>query len=536
VRERTHLKNLFAFRLKAATVSVGVFLAYVCCLNQFGVAAQLPPSRGKMLLQKAITHADWFNWVDAASEFQEAEKEFESEHDRRNATYAKIGFLRATMEDNSLATVRDELQQISSTSEVQGDPELLLFASIAKADVDGELNALDARNDWQQIEILAKAQNAKLWAIRAPGERSFSEFLLGNISKGRILVATALAATQKTQDVAGQIRYLTAIGAALHISDQDDQAFEYLTKATDLVRAHPEAGYSFVTNEYMLETLVGLKRYQEAENLGQSIIRESALRKKKVKEAQALITLATIQERTARQNQAIQTLISAEQLTSSGSFSRLYADVQFRLADIHRERGENRMAEGRLTRGLAATENTPEIWLMPARLESLAELKTADGKYPEADGLYHRAADLVEALIGSTSNSQAERSLIAANSEIFVKHFQLCADHLNNVEDAYLGLEETRGRTYLDMLRGAFAQKQMSGVAIDRTLGRLRQQLAQTTDPEARAALNNTIFNTNSSGGRRTLKTLGRAAERLKSSPSALCKPDLPLTKPCSNL
>jgi tetratricopeptide (TPR) repeat protein len=334
------------------------------------------------------------------------------------------------MEDDSLGKVRDELQQISKTPEVQSDPKLLLFASIAKADVNGELNAQDARNDWQQIEILAKAQNDKLWAIRAPGERSFSEFLLGNISKGRILVATALAATQKTQDIAGQIRYLTAIGAALHILDQDDQAFEYLTKAADLVRAHPEAGYSFVTNEYMLETLVGLKRYQEAENLGQSIIHESALRKKKVKEAQALITLATIQERTARQNQAIQTLTSAEHLTSNGRFSRLYADVQFRLADIYRERGENRMAELRIARGLAATENTPEIWLMPARLQSLAELKAADGKYPEADGLYHWAADLVEALIGSTRNSQAERSLIAANSEISVKHFELCAEHL----------------------------------------------------------------------------------------------------------
>jgi len=192
-----------------------------------------------MLLQKARTHADWFNWVDAAGEFQQAEKVFESEHDRRNSIYARIGFLGATMEDDSLGKVRDELQQISKTPEVQSDPKLLLFASIAKADVNGELNAQDARNDWQQIEILAKAQNDKLWAIRAPGERSFSEFLLGNISKGRILVATALAATQKTQDIAGQIRYLTAIGAALHISDQGDQAFEYLTKAADLVRAHP---------------------------------------------------------------------------------------------------------------------------------------------------------------------------------------------------------------------------------------------------------------------------------------------------------
>ena len=57
--------------------------------------------------------------------------------------------------------------------EVQNDPELLLFASIAKAGVDGELNAQDARGDWQRIEQLAKSQNNQKWGNRALGERSF---------------------------------------------------------------------------------------------------------------------------------------------------------------------------------------------------------------------------------------------------------------------------------------------------------------------------------------------------------------------------
>jgi CHAT domain-containing protein len=215
-----------------------------------------------------------------------------------------------------------------------------------------------------------------------------------------------------------------------------------------------------------------------------------------VKEAQALITLATIQEETKRQPQAIETLYSAEHLTSKGNFTRLYADIQFRLADIYRQRGENAMAERRLTRGLSATQNTPEIWLMPARLESLAELKTADGQYLEADALYHRASDLVDVLIGGTTNPQAERTLIVANSEIFVKHFQLSADHLNRVDDAYEGIEEARGRESLDMLRGAFPETNARDVTIDRTLGRLRQQLAQASGDRPRTELKNAIFNT----------------------------------------
>ena len=261
-------------------------------------AGQTSGSSGRATLQKAVTHAEWFNWADAAVEFEAAEKLLTGEHDRRNALYARIGSLRATMEDHSLVEVGKQFGRIAEMPEVQNDPELLLFASIAKADVDGELNAQDARNEWIEIERLAKAQNNQLWANRAPGERSFSEFLLGNISIGRGLIATAYASTQKTGDIGGQIRYETAIGATMYLTHQDDHALEYLTKASDLVRTHPQAGYPFVTNAYLMQTLVGLKRFNEAETLGQAIIKEAVLRKKRVKEAQAFITLATIQEAT----------------------------------------------------------------------------------------------------------------------------------------------------------------------------------------------------------------------------------------------
>jgi tetratricopeptide (TPR) repeat protein len=73
--------------------------------------------------------------------------------------------------------------------------------------------------------------------------------------------------------------------------------------------------------------------------LAHSIIREADRRNRKVKEAQALITLARIQQQTKRLNEAIQTLNAAERLTSSGNFARLSADIQLVLADLYRERG-----------------------------------------------------------------------------------------------------------------------------------------------------------------------------------------------------
>ena len=109
---------------------------------------------------------------------------------------------------------------------------------------------------------------------------------------------------------------------------------------------------------------MGLKKFNEAEALGQSIIREAALRNRKVKEAQALITLATTRNWAPGPSNTNASL--AEKLTLTGTFNRLSADVQFRLADIYRLRGQNGMSQRRLAHGVTIAQNTPEIWLLPA--------------------------------------------------------------------------------------------------------------------------------------------------------------------------
>src|SRR5260370_245532 len=112
--------------------TIGLLLASVC--GFWAPAAAPRPLRpsGSAVLNRATTHAAWFNWADATAEFQEAQRLLIEEHDQRKALYAKIGVLRATMEAHSLSDVRENLRLIAQTPEVQHDPELLLFASIAK--------------------------------------------------------------------------------------------------------------------------------------------------------------------------------------------------------------------------------------------------------------------------------------------------------------------------------------------------------------------------------------------------------------------
>lgn len=476
-------------------VSTAILLAFsLSAVSQQATA--ISETTADAILKQALVHADAFNWADAGTEFQQAELLFEAQHDERNALYAHIGFLRGTMEEHSLDDVKAELVHILARPDVQADPDLLLFASIAKADIEGEINAEDAKDEWIQIEAIAARANNTKWINRAPGEQSFSEFLTGNISKGRVLIAKALSAAQKTNDVAAQIRYLTAISGALSQSQKYDQALDYVTRALDLARVHKEVGYPFVSDEFKLQALVGLRRFDSAETIAEEIIAEADLRNKRVKKAQAMITLARIEVQTGRTELAIQTLTEAGQLAEAGNFTRLLADTQFVLADLYRDRGDIHNATLYLNRGLSTAAKTPELWLMPGRLQSLAELKVAAGDYQEADRLYHRASDLIDALVGSTTNPRAESNLVSANSQIFVKHFQLAAEDLKSVDDAYHVVESARGRATIDALRGAFPASGAGALGIEQKLSHLRRQVATASSERDRLQLNNAIFRT----------------------------------------
>jgi hypothetical protein len=107
-------------RIKAIRVSALSILFRVFILITIGLKlpAHSTSQPADLVLRQALEHADWFNWADAAPEFQEAQRLFIIEHDRRNALYARIGTLRATMEDHSLTEVQKELAELVGRREV----------------------------------------------------------------------------------------------------------------------------------------------------------------------------------------------------------------------------------------------------------------------------------------------------------------------------------------------------------------------------------------------------------------------------------
>ncbi|MDQ6662850.1 MAG: hypothetical protein M3Z23_00460 [Acidobacteriota bacterium] len=250
--------------------------------------------------------------------------------------------------------------------------------------------------DWEAVLELANVLGNKKWQNRASGEIGFALFLEGDIQTARQRVAGALIGATTLHDTGAQIRYLAAIGTGLVLVGSYGEAIEYFDKALNVAPGNPDSGFQFLIYEGRLQALKGMNQLDAAQQLAEKIITEARLHKKHVKETQALITASGIAVAQNHFPDAIEELQGAINLATSGGFQRLLADAQFDLADIYRNAGDLPKAEATANAAVALTQTSGELYLLPNRLRSLAELKTSQGKYQAADATYDRASYFID--------------------------------------------------------------------------------------------------------------------------------------------
>ena len=127
-------------------------------------AAQEPPA--KELLARALHLADLYNWADAAPVFTEAEKLFARAGDQRNTLYAGLGRIPSNIEreQQALPMVSAQLaEELEDDPLLQNDKELRMFCLIVKGDIDTETNTGAMRQDWEQVQILARDLGDTKW-------------------------------------------------------------------------------------------------------------------------------------------------------------------------------------------------------------------------------------------------------------------------------------------------------------------------------------------------------------------------------------
>src|SRR5260370_17718378 len=154
------------------------------------------------------------------------------------------------MEQLTLPEVAEELgTDLDKNPLLQSDNELRLVCLMVRGDIDGEIDAVPMRRDWEAALKVAKALGDKKWENRASGEIGFSLFLEGDMTAARQKVAGALIGAMMLGDTGAQIRYLAAIGHAFVQMGCYDDSLGYFHIALEIAPSNPATGYPFLLNE-----------------------------------------------------------------------------------------------------------------------------------------------------------------------------------------------------------------------------------------------------------------------------------------------
>jgi len=231
-----------------------------------------------------------------------------------------------------------------------------------------------------------------------------------------------------------------------------------------------------------------------AEQLANEIIAQARSRQKHVKETQALITAGTVEVAKKDEARAIEDFQTAIDLAQKGKFTRLLADAQFYLEDIYRKRGDLPKAESLAAAAAESTQSSGDIYLLPLRLQALAQLQVSQGKYRDASATYDRASDILDAMIGNVTSAHGKIGLITAMSVVYTEHFALVADHLNDTAKAFSVLEHARGRVATDLLMSGQPPDSPEELEIEKHISRLNLELTKTNSAEQVRNIRDEIF------------------------------------------
>jgi len=443
-------------------------------------------SQAKELLARALHLADLYNWADAAPPFSEAEQLFAGAGDQRNALYARLGRIRSNIErdQQTLPLVSNQLAEaLADDPLLQNDKDLRMFCLIVKGDIDTEINTGAMRFDWEQVEALAQGLGDTKWQYRALAQLGIAAFYDADLETAGNDVRIALAEATTAGDVGAQVRILTILGNGLVLSKMYEQALPYLEKAISIASAIPDSGYQFGAQEFRLDALIGLRQFDTAQRIIEDVLMRARETRRTVHEANALYLAADVAGARQDRKTALSKLEQAAALGKAAGLTRLLAEVYTRTAEIHREGGDLEAAEQFAELGAASTQESGDVWAVPQRLQVLAELQVARGRYAEADRVYDRAEAFLDSMIGNVSTALEKTAVITASSQIYSEHFALIAERFSDLPKAYAIIEQVRGRVAADLL-AAGSVAPPAATRAERAISQLRLKLmaARSTD------------------------------------------------------
>ncbi len=450
------------------------------------------PINPRQELASGLRAAEAYNWTAATAHLRYAQIHL-PQADRRERTLAKILFLRSTMEQRNLAELTRGYRFLADDPTVKDDAELGMWLYIAKGDCDNDLQFPEAsQRDWQTVEQLASVTKNARWEYRAKGELAIPAYYMGDLAKSRKLVSEALEAASAASDYPSVVRLLTHIGAVYVMRGSFEIGMEHLRKAEALA-AKASSEYPAVVKISELLGLIGLGKLDEATVLANDIIGRMHAQDRRINEAQTRVMLAAIYQKRNNLPAAIQELTTAIRISKAGNYYHSLSEAQKALGEIYLKRGELQKASSLIAGSIDSLTNSGMVSDLPERLLLLAKLRTQEGKFGQADAVYRRAENQIDAQLALTPLS-TKPLVLKSTSDIYADHFELLAEHSHDVGRQYGTIERVRGRMLLDLLSAGRSPSGTDSDSVEPEISALRLQLASARTPQEAERARNAIF------------------------------------------
>ena len=448
-------------------------------------------SSGHDALNKARFYADLYNWGEADPLFKRAEMLLRVS-DPKGALYARIGTLRQDRTRPITRISQEIAQLLAENTYLKQDDELRLFALTVKGDLDGELDAAAAREDWTKVVALSKKMHNAKWVYRGEGQLGFCDYYQGDLASTQRRVTLALTAATQAGDLGAQVFFLSTMGLGLTgLNMPDASAFGYVQKAIALAQAHPEVGEPFIANEALVELLAKTGKIEEAQQRIDELLSQpnlTPIRRMNYTFVAGFVALAAKDPHTATAF-----FERALAMANGPGLTRQSANVQQLLAGIYLQQGNLSQAENVAHNAVIGIEKGGVLPELPGSLDAYAQVLIAEGKYSDARSAYNRAEIVQDSLVGRGDSLMTKTAAITGADQLYAHHFSLIADRFVDADEAYRVIEQGRARGVVELLLARRVNTPES-LKLDGKIARLRIEMATLHTDDAIKKQQEAIF------------------------------------------
>jgi len=454
-------------------------------------------SQGSLtLLAEADRLAMLYNWPEAARLYAKAESLFAQSADRKNALAARLGYVWATADAGVSPAITREVAAHLQDPVVQADPRLMLRGLVAKAVLDQNTNEMAARKPWKEILELATRLGDKRWEGRAKAEIGQILYMDGDIMSAAAMLREAIMSQYLRVDFGAATHYTAMVGNGFVEAGQPEAGLQYCNVALKATYLVPDIGFPFLAYQGKARALLALHRNAESE----SVLKEALVRAREEHNFVALTQLLIVAgtgAASSNPSKAIGNLKEANDISQKKGFQHVFAWSAIQMAEIQRDTGDLDGAELLASRAIEVMRDLEDKYHLPQHLALLAGLEARKSNFERADQLYSEATDVIDALLVNVTRKQLKSSLIATLSDAYVGHFELAATRFFNPGKAYEVIEEARGRTLADTLRGdseTLSSSDEISVEAQNEINRIQIALIHEANREERQSLLDQLF------------------------------------------